>query len=153
MSSPAKARPIKRLQPQQRVSACVGDQELDSNGQVTNKKKRLYGHIIKAVGEKRYEVAFDNGLVKECSSYILSVSNIAAALPPDVPLPIATNRVEEEEIQDAVQVIAEQDDEEHLPSLRPEAEDAEIELVQEQRRCCCVCVNRSERKDAWSTPS
>ncbi len=87
MSSPPKNRPVKRLQAQQRVSACVGDFEVDKSGKPTKKRKRLFGHAVKAVGDKRYEVSFDNGLVKECCFYILSVTNIVASIPPDVPIP------------------------------------------------------------------
>ncbi len=81
MSSPPKNRPLKRLQVQQCVSACVGDFEVDKSGNPTKKRKRLFGHLIKAVGDKQYEVSFNNGLVKECSSYILSVTNIVASIP------------------------------------------------------------------------
>jgi hypothetical protein len=54
MSSPPKNRPLKRLQVQQCVSACVGDFEVDESGNPTKKKKRLFGHLIKAVGDKQY---------------------------------------------------------------------------------------------------
>jgi hypothetical protein len=95
MSSPTKARPVKRLQSQQRVSACVGDFEIDEKGEVTKKRKSLFGHVIKAVGDKQYGKAFDNGLVKECSSYILSVSNITASIPSDIPDPVLQNARED----------------------------------------------------------
>jgi hypothetical protein len=65
MSSPPKTRPVKRLQSQQHVSACVGDFEIDENGNVSKKRKRLFSHIVKADGDKRYEAALDFGLVKD----------------------------------------------------------------------------------------
>jgi hypothetical protein len=48
--------------------------------------RRVFGHVVKAVGYKRYEVLFDNGLVS--SSYILSVTAIMASVPLDMPVPI-----------------------------------------------------------------
>jgi hypothetical protein len=88
---PPKRRPIKRLQSQQHVSACIGDFELDETGKVTKKRKRLFGHVVKAVGDKQYEVLSDNDLVKEWSSYILSVTAIMASVPLDMPIPIPRN--------------------------------------------------------------
>jgi DUF971 family protein len=55
----------------------------------------LFGYVIRAVGEKKYLVRFDNGEEKELPSAVLKVESIAASIPPDVPLPAAPNVREE----------------------------------------------------------
>ncbi len=128
MSSPPKNRPVKRLQAQQCVSACVGDFEVDESGKPTKKRKRLFTHVVKAVGDKRYEVSFDTGLVKECSFYIFSVTTIVASIPPDVPIPTPRSAREEDEMLNVGEYVIDQQEEEDLPHLTPEAEDIKAEL-------------------------
>jgi hypothetical protein len=129
MSSPPKTRPVKRLRSQQRVSACVSDYEVDEMGHATKKKKMLFDHVIKAVDDKRYEILFDYGQVNECSSFILSVSNIASSIPLDMPVPEPQNIREEDEIVNVGEyIIDQQEEEEFLPHLPPEAEDEEAQL-------------------------
>ena len=91
------------------------------------RRERLFGHIIAAVGEKRYLVRFDNGQEKECPSNILKVESSAASIPPDIPLPArqenlaSVTAIMENEAD--VQDIEETED---LPAVRPEEEDAEV---------------------------
>jgi hypothetical protein len=54
------------------------------------RRQRLFGHIIQAVGERRYLVRFNNGEEKECASNILKVESALASLPPDMPMPAVT---------------------------------------------------------------
>jgi hypothetical protein len=128
MISAQKSRPIKRLQSQQRVSACIGDFKLDETGKVRKKRKRRFGHVVKAVGDKWNEVLFDNGLVKECSSYILSVTAIMASIPPDMPFLIPRNEREEDEMANVGEYIVDQQEDEDIPRFPSEAEDAEAEI-------------------------
>jgi hypothetical protein len=46
----------------------------------------LFGHIIRAVGGKKYLVRFDNGEEKKCSLNILKVEHITASLSTDIPI-------------------------------------------------------------------
>jgi hypothetical protein len=105
-----------------------GDFELDETGKVAKKRKWLFGHVVKAVGDKRYEVLFDNGLVKECSSYILSVTALMSSVPPDMPIPNPQNEREEDEMANVGKYIVDQQEDEDIPCLPPKAEDAEAEI-------------------------
>jgi hypothetical protein len=134
MSPPRRTREVKRLQPEQRISACVGDYELDENGRPTKKRKRLCGHIIRAAGEKQYLVRFDNGLEKVCFSNTLCVANIVASIPPDMPLPEPRNIQEQVNLEVAQETVADQAEEEHLPRVPPEAEDFEAEATEAEEQ-------------------
>jgi hypothetical protein len=155
---------VKRLQSQQLISTCVGDFEIDENGKVPKKRKRLFGHVIKAVGDKQYEVAFDNVLVNECFSYILSLSNITASIPPDIPVPVPRNAREGDEMVNVGEYIIDQQEDEDLPHLTPEAEDMEAELEtngskadddviatdEPQNDFNAICETFSKRKDCFN---
>ncbi len=83
---------------------------------------------MRAVGEKRYLVRFDNGDEKELPSAVLKVESLTASIPPDIPLPVAQNIREEALLESAV-ADAEQDvvDTEHMPDARPEEEEQEVD--------------------------
>ncbi len=116
----------KRLCPNQRVSGSVG--EFIEGPSKRCRRQCLFGHVIRAVGEKKYLVRFDNWEEKECSSNILKVESMAASLPPDVPLPVPQN-VREEAMLDAVigEVEQDADEGEDLPATRPEEDEVEEE--------------------------
>jgi hypothetical protein len=99
----------------------------------------LFGHIIRAVGEKKYLVRFDNGEEKECSSKVLKVENIAASLPADITISVQEN-VREEAILNAAIGEMEQDAEEteDLPARRPEEDELEHEefTIPDQQADC-----------------
>ncbi len=80
----------------------------------------MFGHIIRAVGENKCLVRFDNGEEKECSSNNLKVQHIAASLPPNILIPVPENVREEAILDDAIGEM-EQDVEETegLPARRP----------------------------------
>jgi hypothetical protein len=126
MEAPRRTASQKRLAPNQRVSGAVGD-FIEGGPTKRRRRERLFGHIIAAVGEKRYLVRFDNGQEKECPSNILKVESSAASIPPDIPLPArqenlaSVTAIMENEAD--VQDIEETED---LPAVRPEEEDAEV---------------------------
>jgi hypothetical protein len=86
----------------------------------------LFGHIIRATGERRYLVRFDNGEEKELPSNVLKVESAAASIPPDIPLPAQEN-VRGIAMVEADADVQEAEEHEDLPVLRPEEEDAEVE--------------------------
>jgi hypothetical protein len=116
----------KRLCPNQRVSGAVGD--FIQGPSKRRRRQRLFGHVVRAVGEKRYLIRFDNGEEKELPSAVLKVESIAASIPPDIPLPVAQN-VREEALLENATADAEQDavDTEHMPDARPEEEEQEVD--------------------------
>jgi hypothetical protein len=97
MESGRRAGGQKRLCPNQRVSGSVG--EFIEGPSKRRRRQRLFGHVVRAVGGKKYLVRFDNGEEKECPSNILKVESIVTSLPPDVQIPIAQN-VREEELEE-----------------------------------------------------
>ncbi len=112
----------KRLHVNQRVSGALG--EYMEGPTKRHHHQRLYGHIVSAIGERKYLVRFDDGTEKECPSAVLRVERVAASLPPDVQVPIPSTQVEAMEAEEAQQEIADQDEEAELPDL-PEVEDEE----------------------------
>jgi hypothetical protein len=126
MESGRRAGGQKRLCPNQRVSGSVG--EFIEGPSKRRRRQRLFGRVIRAVGEKKYLVRFDNGEEKECPSNILKVESIVTSLPPDEQIPIAQN-VREEAIIAAEIGEAEQDvdEAEDLPATRPEEKELEEE--------------------------
>ncbi len=76
----------KRLAPNQRVSGAVGD-FVEGGPTKRHWRERWFGHVLQAVGERRYLVRFDNGQEKELPSNVLKVESAAASIPPDMPLP------------------------------------------------------------------
>jgi hypothetical protein len=93
--------------------------------------QRLFGHIISAVGEKKYLVRFDNGNEKECSSALiralLRVEKSHASLPPDVPVHVPENIQHRVDVADVEEEVADQEDEEPF-AASPEDEDMEATL-------------------------
>jgi hypothetical protein len=87
-------------------------------------RQRLFGHILSAVGERKYLVRFDDGTEKECPSAVQRVKKVVANLPPDIPVPTPSNTVEASEVQEADEEVVDQDEEEALPES-PELEEAE----------------------------
>jgi hypothetical protein len=112
----------KRLHVNQRVSGALG--EYMEGPTKRHHYRRLYGHIVSVIGERKYLVRFDDGTEKECPSAVLRVERVAASLPPDVQVPIPSTQVEAMEAEEAQQEIADQDEEAELPDL-PEVEDEE----------------------------
>jgi hypothetical protein len=84
--------------------------------------QRLFGHIISAVGERKYLVRFDDGTEKECPSAVLREERVAASLPPDVQVPITSTQVEAMEAITSTQVEA------------MEAEDVQEEIADQDER-------------------
>jgi len=112
----------KRLHVNQRVSGALG--EYMEGPTKRRRRQRLFGHIISAVGERKYLVRFDDGTEKECPSAVLRVEKVAASIPPDMHLPIASTVMEVMEAEDVLEEVADQDEEAELPDL-PEVEDEE----------------------------
>jgi hypothetical protein len=75
----------KHLITKQRVSGAVGDYIPGPTKR--RRQQRVFGKIVRSVGENHYPVRFDNREEKELSSSVLKVENIIAALPPDALLP------------------------------------------------------------------
>jgi hypothetical protein len=121
----------KRLHVNQRVSGAVGDY-IDGPTK-RRRRQRLYGHIVSAVGEKKYLVRFDDGSEKECSSALLRVEKNHASLPPDVNLPLPAANEHRVDVAEVFEEVVDQEDEEVLPTspkdeeMEAELEDAEIE--------------------------
>jgi hypothetical protein len=112
----------KRLHVNQRVSGTL--RKYMEGPTKRRRHQRLFGHIVSAIGERKYLVRFDDGTEKECPSAVLRVERVAASLPPDVQVPIASTQVEAMEAEDVQEEIADQDEEAELPDL-PEVEDEE----------------------------
>lgn len=118
----------KRLHANQRVSGALGDY---MEGPTKRRRRlRLFGTIVSAVGERKYLVRFDDGTEKECPSAILRVEKVVASLPPDMPLPAASNPIEAAELQDAAEEVVDQEEEEALPPA-PEVDEAEVAAEEE----------------------
>jgi hypothetical protein len=118
-----RANPNKRLHVNQRVSGALG--EYIDGPTKRRRRNRIFGHIISAVGERKYLVRFDDGTEKECPSAVLRVEKVAASLPPDVQLPVPATHVEAVEAEDVQEEVADQDEEEALPEA-PEVEEEEV---------------------------
>jgi hypothetical protein len=83
-----------------------------------HRHQRLFGHIVSAVGERKYLVQFDDGTEKECPSAVLKVERVAASLPSDVQVPIASTQVEAMEAEDVQEEIADQDERQNFQIYR-----------------------------------
>jgi hypothetical protein len=118
--------PQKRLAVNQRVSGAVGEFYEDPSAK-RRQRQRWFGHVVRAVGEKRYLVRFDNGEEKELASSVLKVESMVASIPPDVLAPLPRNIREEAVLETADELLNDDDELEHLPDSRPEAEEAEDE--------------------------
>jgi hypothetical protein len=126
----SRTKPQKRLVHGQRISTCVGNYIADSKADSSQgkKRKRLFGNIIKAVGERRYLVKFDNETnPRELGSQVLKVETLGASLPPDIPIPAPNNPREVVELENIEELVDPQDDEEHLPPHAPEHDEVEAE--------------------------
>jgi hypothetical protein len=135
MEAERRAASQKRLAPNQRVSGAVG--EFIEGPSKRRRRQRLFGHVIQAVGERRYLVRFDNGEEKECASNVLKVESALSSLPPDMPLPapesVRVTRAYEEADGDA-EIQDNSEEAEDLSTARLEEEDAEVaeELSEEE---------------------
>jgi len=125
----------KRLTPHQRVSGAVGD-FIEGGPSKRRRPQRWFGHVIQAVGERRYMVRFDNGQEKELPSNVLKVESALASIPPDVPIPVVANVAQGSQMQEEADASADlleaSKEAEDLPVPRPEEEDAvaaEEELI------------------------
>jgi hypothetical protein len=115
----------KRLHVHQRVSGAVG--EYIQGPTKCHHHQRLFGHIISAVGEKKYLVRFNDGNEKECSSALLRVEKSHASLPPDVPVHMPENIQHRVDVADVEEEVADQEDEEPF-AASPEDEEMEAAL-------------------------
>ena len=96
----------KRLHVNQRFSGALEDH---MDGPTKRRHhQRLFGHILSAVGERKYLVRFDDGTEKECPSAVLTVEKVVANLPPDIPVPAPSNTVEASEVQEADEEVIDQ---------------------------------------------
>ena len=89
--------------------------------------QRLFGNVIRAIGERCYLVRFDDGQEKECSSNILKVEGLSSSLPLDILLPahgVVWDISAVEEASGDPDVLDNQEVED-MPAIRPEEEDAE----------------------------
>jgi len=111
-----KATSNKRLHNNQRVLGAV-------EGPTKHRhQQRLYGNVVRAVGECRYLVQFDNGLKKECASAMLRVERPHTSLTPDLPLP--TSQIEHRwQDDEAQEVLMDQEEEEHVSNESPDDEE------------------------------
>jgi hypothetical protein len=121
----------KRLAPNQRVSGAVGE-FIDTGPSKRRRRERWFGHVIEAVGERKYLVRFDNGQEKELPSNVLKVEDMVASLPPDVLLPIPQNVREVTNLENAEADLLDVEESEDLPTATPEEEDAEADEEQHQ---------------------
>ena len=116
----------KRLSPNQRVSGAVG--EFVQGPSKRRRRQRWFGHIITAVGEKKYLVRFDNGEERELPSAVLKVEQDTESIPPDIPIPTAANIREEALLENAIAEVEQDSAEaEDMPDARPEEEEQELE--------------------------
>jgi hypothetical protein len=113
----------KRRMVNQRVSGSFG--EWIEGPTKRQRRQRLYGHIVTAVGEKRYLVRFDDGQEKECSSKSLKVERMHEALPPDVVPPPPSNVPEQRELDLLAEEVDNQEEDEHLALAAPDGEERE----------------------------
>jgi hypothetical protein len=125
MEAPRRMASQKWLTPNQRVSGAV-EEFIEGGPKKLRQRQRLFGHIIRATGERRYLVHFDNGEEKELPSNVLKVESTAASIPPDISLPAQEN-VRGIAMVEADANFQEAEEHEDLPVLRPEEEDAEVE--------------------------
>jgi hypothetical protein len=116
----------KGLNPNQRVSGAVG--EFIPGPSKRCRRERWFGHVITAVGEKKYLVWFDNGEEREFASAVLKVEHATASLPPDIPIPTAENVRNEAFMENAIAEVEQDSAEvEVMPGARPEEEEQEVE--------------------------
>ena len=113
----------KRLAPHQRVSGAVGE-FIEGGPSKRRRRERWFGHVIQAVGERRYLVRFDNGQEKELPSNVLKVESALASIPPDVQVPVTETVAEARMQDDADADLQDSEEVEDLPGMRPEEEDA-----------------------------
>ena len=110
--------PQKCLASNQRVSGAVGNFIEGPSKQ--RRRERWFGHVLRAVGEKKYLIRFDNGEEKELPSAVLKVEqHMIASLPSDVPLPNSVNAQEEAILENAVDKVADTEETEDMPVDTP----------------------------------
>lgn len=123
MEGGRRSAPQKRLASNQRVSGAVGN--FIEGPSKRRRRERWFGHVLRAVGEKKYLIRFDNGEEKEFPSAVLKVEHMIASLPPDVPLPHPVNAQEEAILENAVDEVADTEETEDMPVDTPESEEME----------------------------
>ena len=123
MEGGRRSAPQKRLASNQRVSGAVGN--FIEGPSKRRRRERWFGHVLRAVGEKKYLIRFDNGEEKELPSAVLKVEHMIASLPPDVPLPHPVNAQEEAILENAVDEVADTEETEDMPVDTPESEEME----------------------------
>jgi hypothetical protein len=117
----------KRLHVNQRVSGSVG--EYIEGPTKRRRRQRLYGHIISAIGERKYMVRFDDGSEKECSSALLRVEKMHTNVPPDIQMPTETTLEHRVVLHDLEEEVVDQEEEEPL-GASPDDEEMEEVLAE-----------------------
>ena len=116
---------VKRLQIGTRVSGAIGEfiENDASDTKKRRKRQRVVGTIVEAVDHNRYRLKIDGSdKIIEASSCQLRVESAISTVLPDMPV-VTGNR---QEIADEIE-IENQEAEEHLPQMDPEAENQEEE--------------------------
>jgi hypothetical protein len=117
----------------QRVSGAVGD--FISGPSKRCRRHRLFGNMIRAIGERHYLVRFDDGQEKECSSNILKVETLSSSLHPDIPLPAHDMVWDTSAVEKASgdPDLLDNEEVEDMPAIRPEEDDAEAANEEENQ--------------------
>jgi hypothetical protein len=130
--STRRAKANKRLHVNQRVSGAVRDY---IEGPTKRRcHQRLFGHIICAVGERKYLARFDDGSEKECSSALLKVEKMHANVPPDIQIPTETTLEHRLVLEETEEEVVDQEEEEPLGASTEDEEMEEVlgDAVQEE---------------------
>ena len=128
---------MKQIAPGSHVLGKFGD-FLPSNDDKHQKQARMCGNVLEAIAMNKYQVLFDNSTTLECNSNSLLVEAASSSLPPDIPSPPTQDHSNkplevqcQEEAQQQIEAdIQEQDEEEHLPTMTPKAEE-EVDSMNE----------------------
>jgi len=120
---------VKRLQIGTRVSGAIGEFiENDASDAPGTKKRRrrarVIGTIIESIGPNRYRLRVDGSdQIIEAPSCQLRVESNISTLPPDIPVATTIRQDITDEFE-----LENQEPDEHLPVLGPEADDQEEEM-------------------------
>ncbi len=111
------------------MSGAVGN-FIEGGPSKRRRRERWFGHILQAVGEKKYLVRFGNGEERELPSAVLKVEHMVASLPPDLPIPTPQNVQEEAMLENAADELIDSKETEDMPVDSPDAEEAEEQLAE-----------------------
>jgi hypothetical protein len=122
MEGGRRSAPQKCLASNQWVSGAVGN--FIEGPYKRRRHERWFGHVLRAVGEKKYLICFDNGEEKELPSAVLKVEHMITSLPLVVPLPNPVNAQEEAILENAVDEVADTEETEDMPVDTPKSPSA-----------------------------